>query len=231
MESGAHVIELPTIKVEPPDSWEGVDDSIRRLAQGGFEWVAFTSTNAVDKFFSRLGCMPDEVFKTTKIAAVGSSTGALLKEKGVTVALVPDDFTAEALAAGLGPGDGSILLPRAAEVPPTMVDVLEASGWRAHQVVAYRTVPAEPGEGAAEVLAGRFDIVTFTSASTVRGFVGMLGDPGPLGLAASDEAEGKLVGCIGPITAEECAAHGLRVDVVAGEHTAAGLVQALAMAT
>ncbi len=230
-EHGALVIELPTIKIEPPDSWDGVDDSIRKLASGGFDWVAFTSTNAVEKFFSRLGCVPDEVFKTTKIAAVGTSTRELLEERGVKVDVTPTNFTAEALATALGRGDGTILLPRAAEVPVTMVDVLKGAGWQPHEVVAYKTLPADRGEAADEVLAGRFDVVTFTSASTAKGFVGMLGDPGPLGLAPGDKAAGKLVGCLGPVTAEECDRLGLRVDVVAEEHTAAGLVAALTMAT
>lgn len=228
---GAEVIELPTIFIEPPASWEAVDDSIRRLASGDFRWVAFTSVNAVEKFFSRLGRMPGDAFGSTKVAAVGATTAAALSERGIEADVVPESFTGTALAEALGSGDGTILLPRAQDVPPDMVEVLRANGWDTCEVAAYRTVPATPdGPAADAVRAGEFDIVTFTSASTVKGFVGMMGAPSALGLGTADAPE-RLVACIGPITAAECAAGGMRVDVVASEHTATGLVAALAMAT
>lgn len=230
-ERGAEVITLPTIAIEPPQSWGPVDDAIRMLAQGSFEWVAFTSVNAVEKFCSRLGCMPGEVFRSTKVAAVGSATGEALAERSIKVELVPQDFTAEALAAALGEGEGSILLPRAEEVPPVMVDVLRGAGWKPHEVAAYRTVPA-PAQGEAfdRVATGDFDIVTFTSASTVRGFAGLSLNLDRLGLIEGAGGD-RTVACIGPVTAAECSARSIRVDVVAGEHTARGLVDALAMAT
>ncbi len=221
---GAEVIEVPTIAIEPPESWADVDDAVRRLFQGEFEWVAFTSTNAVQRFFSRLGCMPAEVFTKTKVAAVGSATRALLNEHGVGVDLVPESFTAVALARSLGKGSGSVLLPRAADVPEDMGRALQAAGWKPHEVATYRTVPAERGAQADIVASGEFDIITFTSASTVRGFTGMFPD-------APAVVDGKIVACIGPVTAEACREAGLAVDVEAAEHTAQGLVDALAMAT
>lgn len=223
-ERGAEVIEVPTIAIEPPDSWAGVDDAVRRLFQGEFEWVAFTSANAVQRFFSRLGCMPAEVFTKTKVAAVGSATRALLNEHGVGVDLVPDSFTAVAIAQSLGEGSGTVLLPRAAEVPEDMALALQAAGWKTHEVAAYRTVPAERGEQADIVASGEFDIITFTSASTVAGFTGMFPD-------APAVVEGKIVACIGPVTASACRDAGLTVDVEASEHTAEGLVDALAVGT
>lgn len=222
-ERGARVIELPTITIEPPESWTEVDSSIRSLFAGEFEWVAFTSANAVERYFSRLGCMPGEVFTKTKVAAVGTSTRAALEEGGISVDLVPDNYTAAALAQALGPGAGKVLLPRAAEVPPDMERELTAGGWTPHHVTTYRTVPARAeGETAEAVGRGEFDVVTFTSASTARGFAGMF-DPLPL--------TGKKVACIGPVTTAACRELGITVDIEAEEHTIDGLVHALTMAT
>jgi uroporphyrinogen III methyltransferase/synthase len=229
-ESGASVVFLPTISIEPPPSWDAVDDSIRQLATGEFEWVAFTSRNGAERFFSRLGCMPGEVFTQTKVAAVGSTTAAYLREHGVGVDLVPESYSAKALAEALGRGTGRVLLPRAADVPPDMELQLTANGWKTHEVAAYRTVPATAeGAAAEQVRSGSFDIVTFTSASTVRGFAGMM-DLAALGLRPADPPT-RVVACIGPVTASECELQGLRADVVADEHTAAGLIHALTMAT
>lgn len=225
--ANADVIELPTIRIEPPRSWTEVDDSIRKLASGSFDWVAFTSVNAVERFLSRLGCMPADAFGSTKVAAVGPATGEVLEANGINVDLVPDSYTGVSMARALGEGSGTILLPRAADVPPDMVEQLQAAGWKTHEVAVYRTLPAEPeGPAYEEVAAGYFDIVTFASASAVKGFLGMGFDIGGLGLRPQDTPR-RLVACIGPITAETCTQGGLRVDVIATEHTVEGFVTAL----
>jgi uroporphyrinogen-III synthase len=223
---GAKVVALPTIEVVDPESWDEVDDSIRRLAEGGFDWVAFTSANSVERFFARLRGMPSDAFRETKVAAVGIATKRSLEVGGVTVDLVPESYTAEHLAAALGDAGGSILLPRAADVPPDMVDGLSAKGWDVHEVAVYRTVPASGEDPAADVVrAGKYDAVTFTSASTVKGFVGMLGIPPELSAGAGSSDH--LVVCIGPVTAKVCSDLGLRVDLVAEEHSSQGLIEAL----
>ena len=223
---GAKVIALPTIEVVDPESWDAVDESIKRLAAGGFDWVAFTSVNGVERFFKRLPYMPADVIKDSRVAAVGVATERSLESAGVSVDLVPESYTAESLAAALGHGDGSILLPRAADVPPELVEGLTANGWDVHEVAVYKTIPASDEDpGADAIRAGRYDAVTFTSASTVKGFVGMLGVPPEL--EATSEATDHLVICIGPVTAKACSDLGLRVDVVSEEHTSPGLVDAL----
>jgi uroporphyrinogen-III synthase len=226
-ERGARVLFVPTIEIAPPYSWAEVDDSIRQLAEGRFDWVAFTSRNGVQSFFARLGCLPADVFKSAEIAAVGSSTGALLVEHGVQPDLVPQRFTAADLAAALGAGDGRrILLPRAETVPPDVVEALRAGGWDTHEVTAYRTVAATPeGPDADAVRAGDFDVVTLTSASTARGFAAAF-STSALGLGTED-ARGRLVAAIGPVTAAACREEGMRVDVMPDEHTVPGLVAAL----
>jgi uroporphyrinogen-III synthase len=223
---GAEVIALPTIEIVDPESWTEVDDSIRRLAEGSFDWVAFTSANGVERFFKRLGCMPSEAFKKARVAAVGVATERALTAGGLTVDLVPESYTAERLAEDLGDGGGTILLPRAADVPPEMVEILTEHGWDVHEVAVYRTVPASGEDPEAEaVRKGLYDAVTFTSASTVKGFVGMLGVPE--GLRESAGPSEHLVVCIGPVTAKACSELGMRVDVIAEDHSGPGLVDAL----
>jgi len=141
-----------------------------------------------------------------------------------------------------GPQDkaepGRVLLPRAAEKPPDMRAVLTGAGWSVDEVTVYRTVPAGEGPAAPAVRAGDFDVVTFTSGSAARAFVGLVGKPAELGLAPGGDDSAlrsrpggpayKVVACIGPVTAAVVADLGFRVDVVAEEHTTEGLVAALA---
>jgi uroporphyrinogen III methyltransferase/synthase len=225
--AGAKIIELPCIEIVDPPTWGPLDDSIRKLVAGHYEWVAFTSANGAMKFLGRLGCSPDEVFDKVKVAAVGTATKELLVSKGITVDLTPASFTAPALAEALGTGTGRVLLPRAAETPPEMTELLVANGWTPHEVAAYRTVPGTPDPVVlADARSGGFDVVTFTSASTVAGFCALV-PPAAVGLEPPDPPD-RLVGCIGPVTARACSDHGMRVDVVAEVHTNAGLVEALA---
>jgi uroporphyrinogen-III synthase len=140
---------------------------------------------------------------------------------------MPSTFTTEALArafprvsaAGVGSGDTRVLCARADIAPPGLEDALAAKGWRAERVDAYRTKTprALPAEAREALRDGRVDAITFTSASTVRGFLGAVrvvtGNP-------------KVV-CIGPVTAREAREHGLVVAAVAKPHTVDGLVAAL----
>nr|MDQ3915585.1 uroporphyrinogen-III synthase [Actinomycetota bacterium] len=113
---------------------------------------------------------------------------------------------------------GRVLLPRVEGAPGDLVDALSAAGWSARAVTAYRNLPAGADSlGAAVVASGRFDVVTFTSASTVRNFLAIAGSPPVDGHVA----------CIGPVTADAARDAGLSVDVVAEEHTVPGLVEAI----
>ena len=226
---GAAVIHLPTISIVPPDSWTAADAAAGRLAHGDYSWVAFTSPNGVAGFLDRLDRLATAIPRPTKVAAVGSTTARALAERGVSTDLVPARFTAMDLARVLGRGTGRILAPRAAAAPQDMPQAMRAAGWVVDEVAVYRTVPA-PGDTPAVLAAraGRFDVVTFSSASTVRYFVNVVGAPAPLGLGGAAPTEGgKVVACIGPATAEAALNLGLRVDVVAPQHTVEGLVGAL----
>jgi uroporphyrinogen III methyltransferase / synthase len=226
---GAEVVHLPTIAILDPASWADLDQSIRLLMEGYYKWVVFTSANAVEKFFSRLLATRHDAraFGRTKVAAVGKSTAEELLARGVRADLVPSKFTADDLVDAIGHGTGGVLIPRAANAPNALVQRLRTVGWTPEEVVAYRNVaPRKTPELAAGIAAGAFDVVTFTSASTARNFVKLIGDPSRLGLSPRDPRD-RLVACIGPVTAAAAEKRGLRVDVVAEEHTTDGLVAAL----
>lgn len=228
-EAGADVLHVPAITILDPTSWAELDHAIQLLIEGYYRWVVFTSANTVEKFFQRLRATRHDAraFGRTKVAAVGSYTAEVLTTFGISPDLVPAKFTADDLLTAIGHGTGGVLIPRAANAPQSIVPKLRAAGWTPEEVVAYRNVAARSPSPATEaVKAGEFDVVTFTSASTARNFAKLVGAPSKLGLSPRDRPE-RIVACIGPVTAAEAERRGFRVDVVATEHTTAGLVDAL----
>lgn len=226
---GAAVLHVPTIAILDPASWGDLDHAIQLLIEGYYKWVLFTSANTVERFFKRVVATRHDAraFGRTKVAAVGTATADALRQRGIHPDLVPPKFTAEELVRAIGHGTGGVLIPRAANAPNSIVPQLRTVGWTPEEVVAYRNVaPREVSPGLESVRVGDFDVVTFTSASTARNFVKLTGPPAELGLSPTDEPV-RLVACIGPVTAAEAEKRGLRVDVVASEHTVEGLVSAL----
>ena len=215
------VVDLPTIEITAPESWKPLDEALSRLED--FDWVAFNSANAVEAFMARPGAPHADALP--QVAAVGEATSAALERHGRRADLLPRRSEALAVAEELGSGSGQrILIPRAADVPPTMSEALRDAGWEVVEVPAYRTITASPDEVMkARVRDGSFDAVTFTSGSTVRGFVELVG----LLDGLTPGGSGPVVACIGPRTAAVARDAGLRVDVVAGEQSARGLVDAL----
>ncbi|MGH2700171.1 MAG: uroporphyrinogen-III C-methyltransferase [Actinomycetota bacterium] len=229
-ESGAEVIYLPAIEIVDPESFVDVDLAAKKLAEGLYAWVVFTSANGLEKFFERIdACGYDaRAFARTKVAAVGSVTATMLAERGIKADFVPETFTAEALSAEMDRGVGRVLLPRVENGPTDIVELLRGAGWTPEDCATYRNVLGSASLPSVErVRAGRYDVVTFASASATRAFVELVGDPQELGLGVESEPDRLSVACIGPRTAEAARALGFRVDVVAEEHTAQGLNHAL----
>jgi len=220
-EAGAEPIVAPTIVIGPPDDPRPARDAVAAIRE--YAWVAFTSRNGVDAFFDVLGELGRDAraFGDTKIAAIGPKTAEALAARGLRVDLVPPVFVNEAVAPELlarsAPGE-RILLFRAQEARDVLPDTLREGGRRVDVAAAYKTRFVDDTELAAK--AERADIVTFTSSSTVAGFVHNIPGAGPL-LAA------KTVAAIGPITAQTARDAGIRVDVVAEEFTVEGLLRAL----
>ncbi|GAC1577535.1 MAG: uroporphyrinogen-III C-methyltransferase [Candidatus Elarobacter sp.] len=221
-EVGAEPIVAPAIAIGPPDDLHAASDALARVRDYG--WVAFTSRNGVDAFFDRLGERGRDAraFGDVRIAAIGPKTAEALAARGIRVDCIPPEFVNEAVAAELlartSPGD-RILIYRAQEARDVLPDTLREHGRIADVVAAYKTHPVDDPDMAAK--AARADIVTFTSSSTVAGF--MRNVPG-----AVEALAGKTVAAIGPITAQTARNAGIRVDVVADEFTVEGLMRALA---
>ena len=213
---GARAIAAPAIEIVPARS-AALTRGLKGLAAGEFAWITLTSRATVDVLASRLDG-PEDV--RARVAVIGDGTASAFRRWARREPdLQPTTFTTAALARAFPRGRGRILCARADIAPDGLESALAAKGWSPERVDAYRTrMPrALPPEAGAALKAGEVDAVTFTSASTVRGFVGALG---PVRGAP------KVV-CIGPITAKEARARGLTVHAVAKPHTIEGLVAAL----
>ncbi len=224
LERGAEPVYAPTIAIEPPDDASAAENALDMLAS--FDWLIFTSQNGVDAFFARLVARNADArsIGRTKVAAIGERTAECLRGYGVRADVVPNVFTGEDVARAVAeqsrPGD-RVLVYRAQEARDVLVRMLEESGRIVTVVPAYKTVV--PSDSEFDKKVARANVLTFTSASTVRGFTSLLGGE----VAAAQAAAGKCVACIGPITANAASEAGLHVDVVASRFTTAGLLDAL----
>lgn len=220
---GAEVIEAPAIRIEGVGPGGALDEAVRNAAAGRFAWVVFTSAAGVEAWFGRSGDIgPGYEDIRAPVAAVGTGTAEALMGRGRDPDLVPETFTTAALGDAFPEGTGAVLLARADAAPVDLERALEAKGWTTIRVDAYRTVLADslPGEARTALDEGRVDAVTFTSASTVEGFVRATGGA-PDGVAAV---------CIGPVTAAAARDAGFAVAAQAEPHTIPGLVEAVSRA-
>ncbi|VEH26248.1 uroporphyrinogen-III synthase [Cellulomonas fimi] len=242
--AGAEAVVVPLVQTVPPEDPGALDDVLLALGAGWYRWLVLTSQAAVPVLEERAaragrtlaGLVADA---GVQVAAVGPGTARALREAGVPPSLVPrGESTARALVAAWpaaptatrtgapdaarDPASTRVLFPRGDLAAPTLADGLRARGWQVDDVVAYRTVPADPP--AADVRAawagGSIDAALLTSASTVRELLAQLGRP----------PAGTLLVAIGPTTAAEAARLDLPLAGVAAEQTMTGLVAALAAA-
>ena len=226
---GALPIEVPTIAVEPPRSPAQMERAVKGLVDGRYQWVVFTSTNAVRAVwekFNEFG-LDARAFSGVKIACVGQSTADRVRAFGIEPELVPSgEQSSLGLLDEFPPYDdvfdpvNRVLLPRADIATETLAEGLRERGWEIEDVTAYRTVRAAPPPAHTRemIKTGGFDAVCFTSSSTVRNLVGIAGKPHAR----------TIVACIGPKTAETAAEFGLRVDVQPEVAAVGPLVEALA---
>ena len=226
---GAVPEEVPTISVEPPRNPQQMDRAIRGLVEGRYEWIAFTSVNAVRAVrekFEEYG-LDSRAFSGLKIAVVGEKTADAVRTWGIEPDLMPSgEQSARGLVDDWPPYDAvldpinRVFLPRADIATETLVAGLVELGWEVDDVTAYRTVRAAPPPAPTReaIKAGKFDAVLFTSSSTVRNLVGIAGKP----------HTSTIIACIGPQTVKTAEEHGLRVDVMAPNPSADELAEALA---
>jgi len=229
-EYGAECFEYSTIHIEPVDDYSLLDRAIERI--GEYQWLLFTSLNAVTYFFQRLSLLgrDSRALIGPKIAVVGKATAEELLRYGIRADLIPEKFTGEGLATALlqtGVDGNRILLPRALRASEMLPEVLTDAGAGVTIAPAYRNVPPQgrKEELRDQLLDGAIDLVTFTSSSTVTNFLTMIG-------AANKEELHRLldqvkIAAIGPVTAETIRQHGLQVDIQPQRYTINDMVQAI----
>ena len=229
-ERGAEAVGVPAIRIAPPQDLVALDAVCAQA--GTFDWIVFTSANAVDHFMSRLLASGDvRDLHGVRLCTVGPSTAARLHRYGLRVDLTPGEFRADAVFAAMrdaGVLEGArVLLPRADLARDHLADELKLAGADVVEVVAYRTVPEAAERGSDQdiyrmLLDRQIDAVTFASASAVRNFVEVLGRD-----QAADLLRTVDVASIGPVTAEAAHQLGILTTVMPPRYTIPDLVDAL----
>ena len=224
-ELGAEVVLLPLVRFLEPENTADLDRAIRSLEK--FDWLIFTSANAVTFFLRRcraLGVWPSG--GAAKIAVVGSATRLALEKEALTASLVPPEFSGAGLAAELGAAVAgkNVLLPRSDRAREELPSLLRKAGAQVTEVIAYRTAGPDSRDlgGLEAVREGQADAVTFFSPSAFHEFQKLVG-PDALGEWSSRVA----LAAMGPVTAEAIRGAGLPVAIEADEASVASLVAAL----
>jgi uroporphyrinogen III methyltransferase / synthase len=230
---GARVFVCPTIEIREPDSYELLDEALDHLY--GYDWLIFTSANAVRYFLQRLTSrgLNVEDLDEIRVCAIGQKTADALHEAHVHVDVIPSQSTGEGVFAALAEFAGGIerlhglnfLLPRAAVGREYLPQALEQAGARVDVVTAYQTVVPENFDRGrlAAMLAGGGDCIAFTSPSTVKNLA-QLFDTHDL----SKTLAGVVIACIGPITTSAAIEYGLQVHIEPLQSTSADLAQSIA---
>ncbi len=223
---GAEVVEIPTIEIRDPASWEPLDSAIRRLEE--FDVLLVTSVNGARNFLRRLEACGRVVgdLKGLIIGAIGPATAEEFAKSGVKVDLTPRAYVAEGLLEALGDRGlhgKAFLIPRAKVARDLVPRVLMEKGGRVEVVEAYETVvPQLPVGELQRLLTPPPDVITFTSSSTASNFAKLAGENN-----VPELLRGAAIASIGPITSETIRKLGLAVTIEAEESTIAGLVRAI----
>ena len=235
--SGATVIEMPTLEIGAPSSWEALDNALAHLSD--FHWLILTSSNAIDYFFERLLAQGKDArtLANIKIAVVGEKTAQSLKEHCLQPDFIPPDFVADSLVANF-PDEltgKKVLFPRVESGGrEVLLEELTAKGAEVVEVPAYQSYcpTSIPPTAEFALQSAIVDVVTFASSKTVQFFYQIVGrvfsenSEGTQSLMANF-LEGVYIASIGPQTSKTCRSLLGRVDLEAEEYTLEGLTQAL----
>ena len=220
---GAQAYECPTIDIVPPESFTGLDEAITGISS--FDWLIFTSVNAVANFFTRLHelGLDSRAIGGCRVCAVGPKTAATLAPHGIRADLIPADYKAEGVIEAFrshAVAGKRILFPKADRARDLIPTELQQMGAEVVAPVAYRNVtpPTLAADALQALEEGRIHCITFTSSSTVLNLAAMLGENRLLKLL-----EGVAIASIGPITSRSCREMGLAVDIEPQQYTLAAL--------
>ena len=223
---GAHPVELPSIEIGPLDDYSELDGHLKSTCGVPNRWVIFTSVNAVDFVWQRLASlgMDARYFAGATVGSIGPVTARALRDRGIEPDFIPRRSVSEEVIAELSVLDWAgqqVLLPASAIGRDALATGLSGLGADVLRVPAYtNSRPAGIETRAREAFQNGIDVVTFTSSSTVRNLLDILGDDRHV-------LDDCLTACIGPITAATAEKLGLSVDIVATEHNVEGLADAL----
>lgn len=226
---GATVYRYPCLAIAPPDNLDPLDDALRAATVGQFDWLALTSANAVDAVAQRLAALglPSGSLARLRVAAVGPSTARAAEEAlGLRVEMIPESgYSALEMAEAFPDITGArIMLPLSALDNNEMIRALMRRGAHVTAVTAYQPGMSRVGVNLPKLLAnGAVDAITLTSGSTANNLMRRLQSEG----GDTQALQGVCLACIGPSAAQALETLGLRTDVIASEHTLAGLVRAL----
>lgn len=216
--AGFEPIFFPVIEIRPIENNTSLERALSKL--DCYDWVVFTSVNAVDVVFRQL-TTPLPV----RVAAIGPKTAEALRSRGVNPDFVPEEYVAESIMPGLGDLQGKwVLLPRAEIARKALPEAIVEAGGIAHEIAVYKTLPAKTDSQGLAALKTGVDWITFTSPSTVHNFVEIVHRQkmDPFQLAGDPK-----IACIGPITEQAARGAGFPVHCVAEQYTTEGLIDAL----
>jgi len=226
---GAEALEAPTICMMPPADWAPVDRAIAAI--DSYQWLIFTSVNGVVRFMERLLKQGRDAraLAGRTICCIGPRTAHALERFGLRADLVPEEYQAEGILEAVGKhqlNNAHILIPRAEVARELLPEELRALGARVDVVPVYRTVvpKTDVEDWRQQLLKQQIHIVTFTSSSTVRNFVEMLGGVDRVKILLQSVS----IACIGPITAKTVEEYGLTVSIMSRENTIPALTLAIA---
>jgi uroporphyrinogen-III synthase len=224
---GGRAVVIPAIRIEAASDRSALDRALGELER--YDWLVFTSANAVEAFYSRIDALETEgsmgkghgqVAAGARTAAVGPATAMALRRNSADPVCVPEDFASESIAEALGDVSGlHVLIPGSDIARENLGAALRGRGAVVDEVAAYVTAPGEMGPDGVKELERGFDAVIFMSPSAARNFAALADGPERLG--------GAVVACIGPATAEEAERCGYRVGLVAEVHSSKGVIDAL----
>ncbi len=219
---GANIYLLPTVKITLPEDYTEIDRSLGKI--NGYDWIVFTSTNAVRYFVERMQHLRlfADVLKAGKIAAVGPATALMLEKEGIHVDYISGTHTGEFLASTMEDVSGKkILVPTTDINRGKLREILSQRGAEVEEVAFYNTRKNEVADDyIIQTFNAGIDMITFTSSSSVEALVELVS---PLHIPL----EKFSVACIGPHTADTARHHGLKVDVIAKPFTLDGLISEL----
>ena len=222
--AGFEPIFFPVIEIHPVENNTALETAIANIQK--YEWVVFTSVNAVPPTISpHFHRKWRESKRGVRIAAVGPKTAEALRKHNIEPDFIPDEYVGEAIMSGLGDVKGKwVLLPRAEIAREELPNAISKAGGTPHGIIVYKTLPAEIDMKGLDALKSGVDVVTFTSASTVKNFVVLALQHG---LDTLNLPNTPLCACIGPVTEQAAKEAGFQNIVTAKEYTTDGLISAI----